>query len=108
MLLTIVLLFVCASATGGITDVAHGGVNSDLAAVNVGAPIQQPANSKPAPAKPEQTPAERGKGAGTNTGKANPQKEPPFRIKTKESFGRIFISVHARKARLADVAAEIG
>src|SRR5260370_23530892 len=40
--------------------------------------------------------------------RANPQKRPPWRVKVIENLGVPFISVHAKKAPLTDVASEIG
>jgi len=57
---------------------------------------QQPGNSKTTAEKP----------AATTRG--NPQKRPAWRVKVIENLGAPFISVHAKKVPLADIASEIG
>ncbi len=55
---------------------------------------QEPGKSKQNAAKPAAT-------------QASPQKRPTWRVKVIENFGVPFVSVHAKKAPLSDVAAEI-
>jgi hypothetical protein len=90
MLFTVALLFLGATASG--SNVTQPG----------GAPaltVQQPGSSKAGSGQTRT--GTRKPGVPT---KADPQK--PFRIKTRENFGRSFYSVQAKKAKLADVAAE--
>jgi hypothetical protein len=98
MLLAAALLFVG-------TTVSASGVGS-VEVVSSALIQQQSGSSGEIPAKPQQT--QTGTPKTGTVAKANPQKVPPFRIKTKENFGKIFFSIQAKKAKLADVAAEIG